>query len=410
MNEQSREMPRILIVDDVPQNLELLEGMLKKKGWEVFALPSGQMALQAAARERPDVILLDVLMPGMDGYEVCSRLKADPQLKDIPVLFLSALNEHWDKTRAFQAGGVDYITKPFQIEDVEARVQTHLRLRRLQEKLAGENARLETAVRQRTEQLADAHARLASLDQAKSDFLSIISHELRTPLNALFGIPELLFMELPDSPTMQDYRQMLKENRKRILTLVEDASLMAQVQSDTEAVSVKTSELAQILRDAITRATELGKIAGVALAAAPPTTTQVIGDPDLLTKALQSVLETVLKFSARGGTVRMELAAAAGAQLVSVEARGYDIPPAELPRFFDLLAISKTLTPGGDLGLAPALARCLIGAFGGQVEVTNLEPRGIRVTVRLCDSTGGQNSPVDRHNADAGRDTNPPAR
>ncbi|MCX6916769.1 MAG: response regulator [Verrucomicrobia bacterium] len=79
-----------MIVDDVPQNLQLLEGILRNKGWQVFALPSGEMALKAAVRERPDVILLDVLMPGMDGYEVCTRLKADPQLKDIPVLFLSA--------------------------------------------------------------------------------------------------------------------------------------------------------------------------------------------------------------------------------------------------------------------------------------------------------------------------------
>ena len=92
-----------MIVDDVPQNLQLLEGILRNKGWQVFALPSGEMALKAAARERPDVILLDVLMPGMDGYEVCTRLKADPQLKDIPVLFLSALNEPWNKARAFQA-------------------------------------------------------------------------------------------------------------------------------------------------------------------------------------------------------------------------------------------------------------------------------------------------------------------
>ena len=396
-----------MIVDDVPQNLQLLEGILRNKGWQVFALPSGEMALKAAARERPDVILLDVLMPGMDGYEVCTRLKADPQLKDIPVLFLSALNEPWNKARAFQAGGVDYITKPFQIEEVEARVQAHLRLRRLQEELAGQNARLESMVRQRTEQLAEAHARLASLDQAKSDFLAIISHELRTPLNILFGIPELLFLELPVTPKIEGYHQMLKESQQRILTLVDDAVLLAKVQTGAEPFEVKTSALAPVLETAIVRATEAGQAAKVFLAAAPPTAAQVVGEAELLTKALQSLLETVLKFSARGGTVRLGLTAVPGALLVSIEARGYAIPPEELPRFFDLLAISKTLTPGGDLGLAPALARCLIGAFGGQVEVENLTPPGIRVTVRLCSSSGPQDQPVERRNA--GRDPQPTA-
>ncbi len=383
-----------MIVDDIPQNLQLLEGMLRNKGWQVFALPSGEMALQAAAREQPDLILLDVLMPGMDGYEVCTRLKANPQLKDIPVLFLSALNEPWDKTRAFQAGGVDYITKPFQFEDVEARVLVHLRLCQLQAELAGQNARLEVTVRQRTQQLADAHARLAVLDQAKSDFLSIISHELRTPLNVLFGVPELLFMELPASPQMAGYRQMLDENRQRIMTLVEDATLLAEVQVDAEPFSGKSSALGPVLQAAIARTAQLAAAAGVAIAVAPPTAAQVSGDADLLTKALQSLLETVLKFSARDGIVRLTLAPAPGAQVLSLEVRGYTILPDELPRFFDVLAISKTLTPGGDLGLAPALASCLIRAFGGQVGVENLEPPGIRVTVRLCDSPGRQPNPV----------------
>ncbi|MEI6783782.1 MAG: hybrid sensor histidine kinase/response regulator [Verrucomicrobiota bacterium] len=409
MNEPLREPPRIMIVDDMPQNLALLEGMLRDKGWQVFALPSGAMALQAAAREQPDLILLDVLMPGLDGYEVCTRLKADPRLKDIPVLFLSALNEPWDKARAFQAGGVDYISKPFQIEDVEVRVQAHLRLRELQQELAGQNDRLEILVRQRTEQLADAHARLALLDQAKSDFLTIISHELRTPLSALFSIPELLLLELPDSPRLEDYRQMLAEAQQRLLTLVEDALLLAQVQTASAPFSKRTSALGSVLPDAIAQATQLGQAAGVTLAPAPPTTAQVVGDPSLLTKALQSLLETVLKFSARGGTVRLLLTDAPGAQMLSLEARGYAIPPAELPRFFDLLAISKTLTPGGDLGLAPALARCLIGAFGGQVRVENLEPPGIRITVRLGDSADQEGGPAERRNGGGSRETNPAA-
>ncbi len=117
-----------MAVDDTPENLQLIEGMLSEKGYYVFGLPSGELALKAAAKNLPDLILLDILMPGMDGFEVCAKLKADPKLADIPVIFLSALSETADKVKGFQSGGVDYITKPFQIEEVHARVSLHLEL------------------------------------------------------------------------------------------------------------------------------------------------------------------------------------------------------------------------------------------------------------------------------------------
>ena len=113
----------ILIVDDTPANLQVLAGMLKDRGYKVRPVPGGKLALLAAQREPPDLILLDINMPDMNGYEVCERLKADDDLKGIPVIFISALTEQLDKVKAFATGGVDYITKPFQMEEVHARVQ-----------------------------------------------------------------------------------------------------------------------------------------------------------------------------------------------------------------------------------------------------------------------------------------------
>ena len=120
----------ILIVDDTLFNLHVLSGILKEQGYKVRPITSGKLALKSAQSNPPDLILLDILMPEMDGYEVCERLKADPNLKDIPVLFISALTETQDKVKAFNLGGVDFITKPFQVEEVCARVQTHLELRK----------------------------------------------------------------------------------------------------------------------------------------------------------------------------------------------------------------------------------------------------------------------------------------
>src|SRR5437764_7041108 len=135
----------ILVVDDTPANLQVLAGMLKDRGYKVRPVPSGKLALLAARRDPPDLILLDINMPEMNGYEVCRQLKADEMLRGIPVIFISALNENLDKVNAFATGGVDYITKPFQMEELHARVETHLKLRRFQVELEKTNARLEKA-------------------------------------------------------------------------------------------------------------------------------------------------------------------------------------------------------------------------------------------------------------------------
>lgn len=122
---------RILIVDDAPFNLRLLTAMLQNAGYEVRQAISGKFALQVVPRVKPDLILLDINMPEMDGYEVCKILKTMPELREIPVIFISALDHVSDKAKAFDAGGLDYITKPFQLEDVLTRVENQLSQRRL---------------------------------------------------------------------------------------------------------------------------------------------------------------------------------------------------------------------------------------------------------------------------------------
>ena len=137
----------ILIVDDTPENLTVLTRMLAEQGYLVRPAISGELALKAVKKSQPDLILLDIMMhPGIDGYEVCRLLKADTMTHDIPILFMSALHDTINKVKAFEIGGVDYITKPFQVEEVLARVKTHLALRNLQKHLEEKNAQLEDAL------------------------------------------------------------------------------------------------------------------------------------------------------------------------------------------------------------------------------------------------------------------------
>jgi response regulator RpfG family c-di-GMP phosphodiesterase len=153
MVEQLLTQSDIMVVDDNPANLKLLEGMLRQQGYEVRSFPGGRLALPAAKRDPPRLILLDINMPEMNGYEMCEHLKSDEGLSGIPVIFLSALNELEDKVMGFRVGGVDYICKPFQLEEVRARVETHLNLYDLKQALKRQNEHLEELVSQRTEQL-----------------------------------------------------------------------------------------------------------------------------------------------------------------------------------------------------------------------------------------------------------------
>src|SRR5437762_4843819 len=228
--EQPENRGNIMAVDDNPANLRLLERMLRMSGYQVRSFPRGRMALAAAAENPPELILLDVNMPEMNGYDVCERLKADSQLARIPVIFLSALDETEDKVKAFGAGAVDFVTKPFRFEEVQARVDTHLQLRRLQSALAQQNDRLEALVEARTKELAEAHGRLKILDRAKSDFLDMISHEFRTPLNGLLGIGDMILEESGSSPDIAELRELFEKSRRRILTILDDALLLTQIE------------------------------------------------------------------------------------------------------------------------------------------------------------------------------------
>ena len=163
--------PNILVVDDTPFSLHLLSTILRGRGFDVFAVSLGTEAVSRAKASLPDLILLDIRMPGMDGYEVCSRLKADYRTREIPVIFISSLNEAFDKVKAFAVGGVDYVTKPFHAEEVLARVWTHLQLREqkmLLEREVGQRRRAEDELRSRNQELEIVNKRLSeALDHVK---------------------------------------------------------------------------------------------------------------------------------------------------------------------------------------------------------------------------------------------------
>jgi two-component system, sensor histidine kinase and response regulator len=373
----------IMVVDDNPANLKLLEDMLRQQGHEVRSFPLGRLALASAIKKPPDLLLLDINMPEMNGYELCARLKSIAELRDIPVIFLSALNEAEDKVKAFRSGAVDYISKPFQFEEVHARVKAHLALYGLQRALKRHNEGLEVTVAARTRELANANERLTILDRSKSEFLNLISHEFRTPLHGLLGVGEIILERMSGSEEDQDLRSIFERSRRRILSILDDALLLTQIDVNGEQFRSAPVSLCSALNAAAEMTAAFAKSRGVTLLHADVDLGLVLADENLLVKALHALLETAVKFSEKGATVRISCDVAPDSLRLFIESQGRTIPAPALPKFFDLFSIGEAITPGGDLGLGPPVAYRILALFGASVSIANRDTFGIRLTISL---------------------------
>lgn len=238
----------ILIIDDSPDNLRVLSKTLITHGYAVRCVTNGAMAFISIKNQPPDLILLDIRMPEMDGYEVCQRLKQDSAVRDTPVIFLSALDDAKDIVKAFQVGGVDYITKPFQTEEVLARICSQLTIQNLRRELSDQNKFLlqEIDERKKTEQalcqeiqrrilveasLQDAKDAAEAASYAKSEFLAQMSHELRTPLNAIVGFSSIMKSENTLSDRHQEYVETIEDNAYQLLKLINNILSVTRAES-----------------------------------------------------------------------------------------------------------------------------------------------------------------------------------
>ncbi|MGD2183639.1 response regulator [Lusitaniella coriacea] len=215
----------ILIVDDTLESLQLLVNTLTEQGYRVRGASKSRMALKAANLYPPDLILLDIIMPEMDGYQVCKHLKSDPKTQEIPIIFISALDEVFDKVKGFELGGADYITKPFQIEEVLARIEHQLIIQSLQQQLLKKQLQLQQQnqqLQQEIEERIKAESAAKAATQAKSRFLANMSHELRTPLNAILGFTQVMQRDNRTILDHQQYLRIIQRSGEHLLELIDD--------------------------------------------------------------------------------------------------------------------------------------------------------------------------------------------
>lgn len=351
----------ILMVDDTPENLEVLAGMLKARGYKVRAAISGELALQAALSQPPDLILLDINMPGMNGYEVCAKLKADEKLKEIPVIFLSALNETIDKVKAFGAGGVDYITKPFQFEEVEARVETHLELRR-QKRLVQEN-----------------YDHLRELEKVRDSMVHMVIHDLRSPLTVIFAFLELIKEDAKSalSPEAVHYVAECLNAARQMIQLASDVLDTSKMQEGRMKLKLEDCDLNRVVEECMAGLESLAESRKIKFSPAPAPAA-VLADRDIVFRVVQNLLANALKFTQDSGTILISIEPAGDHVLVSVKDDGPGIAPEYRQKVFEKFA-QVELRSGRQrysTGLGLAFCKLAVEAHGGSIGVECEEGRG----------------------------------
>lgn len=363
----------ILVVDDEPNNLRVLSTILNKRGYKVQKAICGNLALKAAIAAPPDLILLDIIMPKINGYEVCKQLKSIDKTHEIPVIFLSALDQTNDKVKAFEIGGVDYITKPFQVEEVLARIENQLTIRKLQNKLQTKNAQLQREIEARKQ-----------AEQKKDELISIVSHELRTPLACIKTALELLSTGHYGTLEAKGHQfiDIALTNSDRLLRLLNDLLDLERIEAGIDMASRENSNIADLMEQAADSLQAMAEQAGVTLSILSIPVKRYV-NPDHIIQVLTNLLSNAIKFSSPGSTVWLtaQLQDSGGEEtgsnpqfqnlLIKVKDRGRGIPSEKLESIFgrfEQVYPSDAHQKGGS-GLGLTICRSIVEQYGGQIWV-----------------------------------------
>lgn len=360
---------KILIVDDISKNIQILGNILSQENYQIAWAQSGLDTLSIVKREDFNLILLDIMMPEMDGYEVCKKLKADPKTADIPIIFLTAKADMDSIVKGFDVGGQDYITKPFNAKELLSRVHTHILIREQQKQLKEANETLEEKVRERTRQLNEANKLLSRLDKTKSEFLSIISHELRTPLSGIIGLTHLM-----DQANLgEEQTQLLgylKKVSKRLVRFSDLALLITNMKVNKFELELLPVSVNHIAESALTEMKENDIDISKIILKRNSSNSLIMAESDLIRKALILVLENAIRFSPDDSTVKLNVDNEEGQVSFTVIDEGPGFSKDALDKLFQVFSTGDVAHQEGK-GLSLAAVKLIMDAHSGKVEVNN---------------------------------------
>ena len=377
------EKATILVIDDNTTNLNILLDYLNELSYRVLIAPSGEQALQRLQYARPDVILLDIMMPGIDGFETCRRLKADDTTKDIPVIFMTALTETVDKVRGFSVGGVDYITKPFQHEEVLARVKTHLTIRKLQQELRQQNETLERYAEMLAQKNDELKAKNAELDEKNSQlnllnadkdkFFSIIAHDLRNPIGALRELPQLIAENL-DNYSKDELRRLITMQRdaaRNLFELLENLLTWSRMQRGLIEFNPEPIQVSALVQRSIALLTPSAAQKAITLTQAVNPSLLGLADHKMIDAVVRNLISNAIKFTNSGGTIEVSGKDDGAFMTIAVKDDGVGIGEQFLPKLFRIDEQYRRTGTANERGTGLGLILCkeFVERNGGEIRV-----------------------------------------
>jgi two-component system sensor histidine kinase/response regulator len=384
--DQNNKKYRVLLVDDIPSNLNFLSDILHQEGFSILLATSGKDAVITARAEMPDLILLDIAMPDVDGYQVCEKLKKDQSTCDIPVIFLTARAEKEDIIRGFEVGAVDYIMKPFNYVELIARVKTQLELRNKTQQLQSINLHLEEIVRQRTIELQNsnknllelnnkltlAYEELSNLNKVKNEFIRHINHELRTPLQGIHGY-SMILEDFMHSPEQKEYLHAINNLVDRLVQLSEIALLFTEIRSDNYKLELEKIELNQYIPELCTHIAAQQRRISIDI---PEKPIFVKADQKLLSTCLNLILDNAVKYSPVQGQIMITLRQSDNKAMLEIKDQGPGFSKKALDNLFELFSADNLQYKTQGFGIGLATAKLILNALSAEMKISNLPGAG----------------------------------
>jgi two-component system, sensor histidine kinase and response regulator len=374
----------ILIVDDHPENLKVLGSLLNGEGFNIFIAQSGQQALTEIEKIKPDLILLDVMMPVLDGFETCTQIKSKPSLKDIPVIFLTAKTEIDEVVKGFNVGAVDYITKPFNSRDLIVRVRNHLELKFSREIIQKTNQILEEKVSERTQELEKAKNEAEKANLAKSRFLGNMSHELLTPMHQILSYTKFGQKKsaTADRAKITSYFCKIRKGGEHLVNLLRNLLDLSHLESG-DIVLNKNRDCLRVLIENVGAGfqTKLMEKNIKLLIKKPIWRTNLSCDSSLITQVIQNILSNAIYFSAEDTVIEITFAnndLTPGKSTIEQDKgptmtaffrdQGIGIPESEMKVIFDAFTQSSQTEDGsGGRGLGLSICKEIVKLHKGSI-------------------------------------------
>lgn len=355
--------PLVLIVDDIPKNLQILSNILNTEGYQISFASNGLQALSVCEATKPDLILLDIMMPEMDGFEVCQRLKSNDTTKYIPIIFITGKAEMDDIVHGFKLGAVDYVTKPFNAIELISRVRNHIELKLSRDVIVQYNHQLKSTQDELKQTIA-----------SKDKFFSIIAHDLRGPFSGFLGLSELLAdeYEMLAKEEISQIATSMNKAAKRLFNFLENLLDWSRAQMGRMDYNPFVFELSDLVDRYIGLLQTTAAEKNIKLINEVPDQTSVFADNNMLGTILRNLLSNAIKFTNNGGEVRVGIEGETeGLYKVSVTDNGIGMTQEALEKIFRI--DTKFTTPGTNnetgTGLGLVLCKELVDMHGGKIEV-----------------------------------------